>query len=99
VIPLLEGGDVEVLSLDHDLGDDSRGTGYDVCTWLERKIVEEGPEGEFILPLVRIHSANPVGVNRMMASLEWSKRYFHNIAPLNPGRWEKYLDLLAKYDG
>lgn len=29
-IELLEGGEVEVISLDYDLGDHERGTGYDV---------------------------------------------------------------------
>jgi len=35
-IALLESGAVEELSLDHDLGDDERGTGYDVVLWIEK---------------------------------------------------------------
>jgi len=35
VIALLQSGNVEELSLDHDLGDDQRGTRYDVLTWIE----------------------------------------------------------------
>jgi len=30
VIALLKNGDVTAVSLDHDLGDDAKGTGYDV---------------------------------------------------------------------
>jgi len=33
-IALLETGQVRELSLDHDLGDDTRGTGYDVVLWV-----------------------------------------------------------------
>jgi hypothetical protein len=35
VIELLKTGQVTHLSLDHDLGDDYRGTGYDVITWID----------------------------------------------------------------
>ena len=37
-IALLESGAVEELSLDHDLGDDERGTGYDVVLWIEEAV-------------------------------------------------------------
>lgn len=37
-IRLLEAGLVEELSLDHDLGDDDRGTGYDVILWIEAAV-------------------------------------------------------------
>ena len=33
VIRLLEAGGVTHVSLDHDLGDDEHGTGYDVVLW------------------------------------------------------------------
>jgi hypothetical protein len=36
VITLLEIGGVTEISLDHDLGDDERGTGYDVLAWIRR---------------------------------------------------------------
>ena len=36
VIALLERGGVTDVSLDHDLGDDARGTGYDVVLWREK---------------------------------------------------------------
>ena len=54
-----------VLSLDHDLGDDARGTGYDVLAWLEEHVathpVTEPPE-------IRLHTANPVARERMEAA-------------------------------
>ena len=37
-IALLQTGEVEELSLDHDLGDDERGTGYDVVLWIEEAV-------------------------------------------------------------
>ncbi|MCP3728382.1 hypothetical protein M3I53_35625 [Paraburkholderia sp. CNPSo 3272] len=37
-IRLLESGIVEEISLDHDLGDDDRGTGYDVILWIEEVV-------------------------------------------------------------
>ena len=53
-IGILRGGDVTEISLDHDLGDDRAGTGYDVILWIERAVVEE----EFIPPKIHIHTAN-----------------------------------------
>lgn len=35
-IELLKKGNVTKISLDHDLGDDDKGTGYDVILWLEK---------------------------------------------------------------
>ena len=37
-IALLETGEVDELSLDHDLGDDQRGTAYDVVLWVEEAV-------------------------------------------------------------
>jgi hypothetical protein len=71
-IALLEGGGVTEISLDHDLGDDSRGTGYDVIRWIEEAVVTRG----FVAPKMSIHSANPVGRDRMLrgiAAIERSK--------------------------
>lgn len=53
-IELLRTGMVEVISLDHDLGDDNRGTGYDVVKWIEEQVVTAG----FVPPEMRVHSAN-----------------------------------------
>lgn len=71
-ISLLETGAVTELSLDHDLGDDARGTGYDVILWIEEAVVTR----HFIPPRIAIHSANPVGRDRMLrgiAAIERSK--------------------------
>ncbi len=65
VIDLLQTGEVAELSLDHDLGDDSHGTGYDVLVWIEEAIALNG----FVPPAIKIHSANPAAVQRMEAAL------------------------------
>lgn len=72
VIKLLQTGEVEHLSLDHDLGDDARGTGYDVLTWLEEEVVLQGFRPPAIL---QIHSDNGPGASRMRAAAESLKRY------------------------
>ena len=63
VIKLLESGEVEELSLDHDLGSvDENGresTGYDVLVWIEERVVME----EFRPPKLSVHSANPAGAH------------------------------------
>ena len=43
-IRLLETGAVDEISLDHDLGDDERGTGYDVVRWIEEAVELRGFE-------------------------------------------------------
>lgn len=53
-IELLKTGKVFEISLDHDLGDDERGTGYDVILWIEEAIVTQG----FNPPKIKVHSAN-----------------------------------------
>ena len=53
-IELLKTGNVSEISLDHDLGDDERGTGYDVVLWIEEAVITEG----FKAPIMRVHSAN-----------------------------------------
>jgi hypothetical protein len=65
-IALLQEGRVEEISLDHDLGDDDRGTGYDVVLWVERAVVERG----FVPPLMRVHSANSSARAKMEAGIE-----------------------------
>ncbi len=65
-IALLEQGAVTDISLDHDLGDDSRGTGYDVVRWIEEAVFAQG----FAPPRIVIHSANPVGRERMQRGID-----------------------------
>lgn len=62
---LLAQGGVTDLSLDHDLGDDARGTGYDVLVWIEEAVAMRS----FVPPSILIHSANPVGRDRMLRCL------------------------------
>ena len=64
-IALLQAGGVEELSLDHDLGDDQRGTGYDVLTWLEEAVALRS----FKPPRIAVHSANPAAKVRMQAAI------------------------------
>ena len=53
-IELLKSGEVTEISLDHDLGDDDRGTGYDVVLWVEEQVALHG----FVPPTMKVHSAN-----------------------------------------
>jgi hypothetical protein len=60
-IELLRTGAVTELSLDHDLGDDARGTGYDVIVWIEVAVATRG----FAPPAITVHSANTSARVRM----------------------------------
>lgn len=71
VIELLKTGNVKQISLDHDLGDDDRGTGYDVVKWLEEAVIMH----DFVPPVVTVHSANPSAVHKMMLGLDTIRRY------------------------
>jgi hypothetical protein len=65
-IDLLRTGEVEEISLDHDLGlatPEAERTGYDVLLWLEEKLATSA--WQFEVPEIRVHSANPVGRRRM----------------------------------
>jgi hypothetical protein len=64
-IALLETGQVTELSLDHDLGDDARGTGYDVILWIEEAVALRG----FIPPKIAVHSANSSARMKMQAGI------------------------------
>jgi hypothetical protein len=70
-IELLRSGDVEEISLDHDLGlatPESERTGYDVLAWLEKAVATGAWEHN--VPEIRIYSANPVGWRRMEHAIE-----------------------------
>jgi hypothetical protein len=69
VIALLETGEVGALSLDHDLGDERR-TGYDVLVWIEEAVALRG----FRPPVIKVHSANTVGRQRMASAIESIER-------------------------
>lgn len=70
VIALIEAGGVEVVSLDHDLGDDERGTGYDVIAWIEEAVATRGLRP----PKLAVHSANPAARERMLRGIEAIER-------------------------
>lgn len=61
VIALLQTGLVETISLDHDLGNDEKGTGYDVILWIEEAVIMK----DFLPPHISVHSANPAARLRM----------------------------------
>jgi len=65
VIALLESGLVLELSLDHDLGDDRRGTGYDIVLWIEEAVALRG----FVPPKITVHSANSSARDKMLAGV------------------------------
>lgn len=68
VIRLLQEGDVTEMSLDHDLGFPIEDTGYMVLAWLERQLVDE--QWEHRLPIIHVHTRNPVGWVKMTATRE-----------------------------
>lgn len=71
-IALLKTGKVAELSLDHDLGDDDRGTGYDVLLWLEEQVITNG----FVPPeVIKVHSANSSARLKMLAAIESITRH------------------------
>ena len=65
-ITLLETGDVSKISLDHDLGDDDRGTGYDVALWIEEAVATRN----FRPPEIKVHSANSSVRSKMELGIE-----------------------------
>ncbi len=65
-IALLETGKVTEISLDHDLGDDERGTGYDVVLWIEEAVITKG----FVPPKIAVHSANSSARQKMELGIQ-----------------------------
>ncbi len=70
-IALLETGEVEEISLDHDLGDDVHGTGYDVILWLEEAVVMRN----FKPPVIHVHSANASAREKMEQGISSIKKH------------------------
>lgn len=69
-VALLAAGGVAEISLDHDLGDDGRGTGYDVVLWIEEAVALRG----FKPPLILVHSANSSAREKMQAGIAAIRR-------------------------
>jgi hypothetical protein len=61
VIKLLQTENVTEISLDHDLGDDDRGTGYDVVLWIEEQV----HLNSYDPPMIKVHSANSSARQKM----------------------------------
>lgn len=59
---LLQWGQVNHLSLDHDMGEGQE-SGYDLVKWMAENDI--WPTGE-----ITVHSANPVGAENMRATIE-----------------------------
>jgi len=64
-IVALRHGKYEEISLDHDLGDG--GTGYDVLLYIEAEVHRNQ---DYKCPMIWIHSANPVGRQRMQRAID-----------------------------
>lgn len=69
-IEFLQSGGVTDISLDHDLGDDERGTGYDVILWIEEAVATRG----FSPPRITVHSANSSARKKMELGIESIQR-------------------------
>ena len=74
-IALLETGKVEEISLDHDLGNDGKGTGYDVIVWIEQAVVLRA----FKPPKMSVHSANSSARDKMNAGIRSIERFTRSI--------------------
>jgi hypothetical protein len=77
-IQLLGGGGAGVISLDHDLGDEPNGTGYDVAKWIEQMAFAWSQGDSDGLPPLQwaVHSQNPVGVGNMIQALRNADRFW-----------------------
>lgn len=71
VVEMLKTGKVSELSLDHDLGDDEHGTGYDVILWIEEAVYKQG----FKPPSIKVHSSN----SSARAKMELGIRHIESI--------------------
>jgi hypothetical protein len=71
-ISLLASGQVEAISLDHDLGPPEAGTGYEVAKYIE----EQAYHGKLPKLVWTIHSANTVGRKNMEAALGRAEQFW-----------------------
>lgn len=69
-IRLLETRRVTELSLDHDLGDDARGTGYTVLLWVEEAVAVRG----YVPPAITVHTANAAARQKMVLCVQSIRR-------------------------
>lgn len=74
-IELLKTGKVTEISLDHDLGDDEHGTGYDVVLWIEEQVYLNN----FKPPIIKVHSDNSSARDKMLNGINnLNKRFLNN---------------------
>lgn len=94
-IELLTTGQVTELSLDHDLGPEEAGTGYDVCLWVEEKVFSQDfcIENPFVPPIMSVHSANPVGRQRMEFAIQM---IYHHFKVTQPTEWDSFKQTLQE---
>jgi len=76
-ITFLKTGQVDEISLDHDLGDDERGTGYDVVLWIEEAVATEG----FYPPKIVVHSANSSARAKMELGIASIMKFAKQLKP------------------
>lgn len=76
-INFLKNNDVEIVSLDHDLGPDEAvvGTGYDVLLWIEEQVVCNN----YVPPTIYIHTANPSAEIKMRAAVSSIEKRRRNV--------------------
>ena len=72
-IDMLKQGTVDIISLDHDLGENKK-TGYDVAKWIEKEVATKG----FVPPKIKVHSQNPVGKANILAAIKNIERLQEN---------------------
>lgn len=71
-IEAIRSGRVAVASLDHDLGGEENGTGYEVA-----KFVEEAAFQGALAPMnLSVHSANPVGASNIKRCIDNANRFW-----------------------
>jgi len=68
VFMLTWGDKIDILSLDHDMGEREE-TGYDFLCWLEERLVRGDLQPEELPGMINVHSANPVGRERMLQAI------------------------------
>ena len=71
-IVILQKMRISEISLDHDLGEEENGTGYDVAKWIEKAAYHKA-----IQPIImHIHTANPVGYKNIEVALKNACRFW-----------------------
>jgi hypothetical protein len=72
---IMENGIPSYISFDHDLGDTK--TGYDCANWLQCYVIMNGVKIPYNFNY-NVHSANPVGVKRIVDCIESLLRMVKN---------------------